>query len=74
MDCHTRALNKVCDFAEGYVLVGFCLACGHFADLKDLPPDLPIPEIRLHLVCKECRSRECSLRIVYTGVGEFRYG
>ena len=57
MDCHTQALNQVGDFDPArYMLVGFCVAYGRIADLKDLSPDLAVPEIQVLVVRTQLRG------------------
>ena len=65
----TRA-NAPADFPpESFALIAFCDACGHQAALaRDrLPPGVPVQGLTRRLRCGRCQSRDCSLRIVYTG-------
>ena len=69
--------NAPADFPpESFALVAFCDACGHQATLERdrLPPGVPVQGLTRRLRCSRCQSRDCSLRIVYTGAGGFRYG
>jgi hypothetical protein len=53
----------------------FCDACGHQADLDatKVPSDMTVQELPRHLRCTSCGSRECSIRIIYTGAGGFSH-
>ena len=68
--------NQLSDFPpEQFTISLFCEACDHRADLdrKKVPEGMTIQELRLHLRCSACGSRECSLRIIYSWAGGFRH-
>ena len=68
--------NDLSDFPpDQFAIVVFCDSCDHRADLdrKKVPVGMAIQELRQHLKCTECGSRECSLRIMYSGAGGFRH-
>ena len=60
---------------ETFALVAFCDDCGHSAtvDRDRIPPGLPVQALPRRLRCSKCGSRNCSMRIVYTGAGGFHY-
>jgi hypothetical protein len=71
-----QASNSVDDFpATAFAIVAFCEHCGRRAtlDRAKLPPKVTIEVLRRRPRCSGCGSRETSIRIVYTGVGGFRY-
>lgn len=61
---------------ESFALIAFCEACGHQAPLDRVrvPPGVTVQDLPARLRCSGCHCRSCSLRIVYTGAGGFRYG
>jgi len=68
--------NRLSDFPpDEFTIVVFCDSCDHSSDLnrEKVPESMTTPEIRQHLRCSECGSRECSLRMIYSGVGGFRH-
>ena len=52
-----------------------CNACHSMRDLKmvvlvaKLDPAFPIAGVRTRLRCRECGSRDCGIRLVWTGNG-----
>ena len=67
--------NHLSDFPpEQFTINLFCDACDHRADLdrEKVPAGMTIQELRQRLRCSFCGSRECSLRISYSGAGGFR--
>ena len=68
--------NQLSDFPpEQFTISLFCDACDHRADLdrEKVPEGMTIQELRHHLRCSACGSRECSLRIIYLGAGGFQH-
>ena len=68
--------NQLSDFPpDQFTISLFCDACDHQADLdrEKVPDGMTIQELRQHLRCTECGSRDCSLRIIYSGAGGFRH-
>lgn len=68
--------NQLSDFPpDQFTISLFCEACDHRANLdrEKVPEDMTVQELRQHLQCSACGSRECSLRIVYTGAGGIRH-
>lgn len=68
--------NLLPDFPpDEFTIIVFCDSCDHRADLDrdNVPKDMTVQELRRHLRCSDCGSRECSLRITYTGAGGFRH-
>ena len=61
---------------ESFALVAFCESCGHQStlDRDHLPPAVTVQGLRSRLRCSRCRSRSCTLRIVFIGAGGFHYG
>jgi len=43
-------------------------------DRKKIPDDMAIDTLRERVTCQTCGSRDCGIRIVYVGSGEFGYG
>ena len=69
--------NTLDDFpAESFTILGFCDACGHSGplDRSKVPEGASVQGLAKMLRCSACRSREASIRIVYTGAGGFHYG
>lgn len=69
--------NSVADFpAPDFTIRLLCDDCGHQADLyrEKVPADTLIAELTHRLRCTSCGSRECSIRIVFSGAGGFRSG
>jgi hypothetical protein len=52
----------------------FCESCDHQAilDREKVPDAMTVHELRKHLRCTACGSRNCSIRIIHTGAGGFR--
>jgi hypothetical protein len=68
--------NLVSDFPpHNFAIRLFCDACGHQANLdrSKVPENLTIPELNKRLRCVACRSKQCSIRIIYAGAGGFRH-
>lgn len=68
--------NQLSDFPpDQFAIHLFCDACDHRGDLdrQKVPQGMTIQELRKHLRCSECGSRECSLRIIYSGAGGYRH-
>ncbi len=68
--------TRVDDFdAAKFTIYAYCGACGHSAavDPEKVGPDVEVRTLPARLRCTECGSRDCSIRIVYTGAGEFEY-
>jgi hypothetical protein len=62
-------MNILADFpADHFNIVAFC-DCGHSAavDLAALPPTMTTDQLYARLRCRECGSREVSLRIIWHG-------
>lgn len=67
--------NRLSDFPpDQFAIALFCESCDHWADLdrEKVPEGMIVQELRQHLRCTACGSRECSLRIIYSGAGGFR--
>ena len=68
--------NSVADFpTPDFTIRLFCDACGHQADLdrEKVPGDTLIADLTERLCCTACGSRECSIRIIYSGAGGFSH-
>ncbi len=69
--------NTLDDFpAESFTLLVFCDVCDRSCPLNrtKVPDGLTVQELVKKLRCSSCGSRKASIRIVYTGAGDFRYG
>ena len=70
-------MNTISDFpVDQFHILGACEACGRtdWLDREKLPDDMTIDTLRERVTCQGCGSRECGIRIVYVGSGEFGYG
>jgi len=68
--------NQLSDFPpDQFTISLFCESCDHRADLdrEKVPDGMTVQELRQHLRCTDCGSRDCSLRIIYSGAGGFRH-
>jgi hypothetical protein len=68
--------NLVSDFpAPAFTIRLFCDACGHQADLDTTKTaeGVTVQQLTKRLRCTSCGSRECSIRIIYTGAGGFSH-
>lgn len=68
--------NTLAEFpANQFRILAACNACRHAAwlNLAQIPGEITIDALRLRLTCQKCGSRQCGIRIVYTGAGEFEY-
>ena len=73
----TETGNTLDDFpAETFTILVFCDACDHTSQLdrSKVPDGLTVQELVKKLRCSVCGLRKASIRIVYTGTGDFRYG
>ncbi len=71
-----QTLTRIGGFDPAKVTVsGCCGACGHSAtvDLEKVAQEAEIRTLPERLRCSACGSREWSIRIVFTGAGEFEY-
>ena len=69
--------NTRSDFPpEEFTILAFCESCGHqgAVDRSSVPEDSVVQDLPGRLRCSACGARECSIRIVYSGAGGFRYG
>ncbi len=69
--------NTLDDFPAGaFTILVFCVACEHKSplDCSKMPDGRTVQEIVKALRCSSCRSREASIRILYTGADGFEYG
>lgn len=67
-------MNALHDFpADQFRIFG---AFDHIDWLKrgKLADDMTIETLRERMSCQGCGGRECGIRIVYVGSGEFEYG
>ena len=66
--------NKLNDFnPTKFTIFGFCANCDHNAPIPRHNEEIEIPTLIERLSCGQCGSKDCSIRIVYTGAGEFAY-
>ena len=68
----TTTGNTFSDFPpEEFTILAFCDSCGHQSavDRSSVPEDSVIQELPGRLRCSACGSRDCSIRIVFTGAG-----
>lgn len=66
--------NQISDFDPAvFAIHGFCNSCGHTRQVDHAELDMIVPRLIASLRCRECGSRGCSIRIVYTGSGSFHY-
>ena len=71
------ATNTFSDFPpDQFEILAFCEVCGHQAMVKRSPvlEDSIVQDLTNRLRCSECGSRECSIRIVFSGAGGYQYG
>ena len=76
MSHQPHTLSRVGDFDPAkYTIYAHCGACGHNAGLdpEKVGRDVEVRMLSSRLRCAECGSRECSIRIVFTGAGAFEY-
>ncbi len=69
--------NTLSDFPpEDFTILAFCESCGHQAavDRATFPEKQIIQDLPGRLRCSICAARECSIRIVFSGAGEYRGG
>ena len=69
-------MNKLAEFpADQFRILAACEACDHtdWLDRIKLPDDMYIDVLRERVVCQVCGNRDCGIRIVYVGSGEFEY-
>jgi hypothetical protein len=69
--------NILADFpADAFTIFAHCEACGHHGtfDRTKVREDIPMQTLHDKLCCSACGSHKISIRIVYTGAGEFHYG
>ena len=61
---------------EEFTILGFCESCGHqgVVDRAAFPEKQIVQDLPGRLRCSACDSRECSIRIVFTGAGGYRHG
>jgi hypothetical protein len=66
--------NKVRDFDPlKFTIVGFCADCHRDAPVPRIDEYMEIPALFNKLSCSRCGSRDCSMRITFTGAGRFTY-
>lgn len=59
------------DFAPTkFNIYGHCEACSHSKVVEHAGRDMTVPRLLSRLRCRECGCRECSIRIVYTAIGD----
>ncbi len=71
-----QTLTRIGDFDPAeFTIYAYCGACDHSApvDAEMVGQDVEVRTLPSRLRCAECGSRDCSIRIVYTGAGEFEY-
>ena len=69
-------MNTISDFpAKEFRFLGACDACDHtdWLDRNNLPDGMTTEALRESVVCRTCGSRDCDIRIVYVGAGEYIY-
>jgi hypothetical protein len=70
-------MNTLSDFpANQFHFLGACDACDHtdWLDRDKLSEEIAIEALRDRVTCQGCGSRDCGIRIVYVGAGEYGYG
>jgi hypothetical protein len=74
-------MNRIGDFdSDKFTLYVFCDECHHSKGLpfwwlrEKYGSDTTLNRIQSGLRCEPCDSRNCSIRIVYTGAGGFSHG
>ena len=73
---HGLMSNTLADFQQDqFRILAACDACQHtdWINRMQLPGEMTIEALRSRLTCQKCGSRQCGIRIVYTGAGEFEY-
>jgi primosomal protein N' len=69
------APNILSDFDPAkFTTYGFCADCNHSAVVPRLDENMTIPALKASLRCSACGSHDTSIRICYTGAGEFQWG
>ncbi len=62
--------NTFSDFPpDQFEIMAFCESCGHqgAVDRSSVPEDSVVQDLAKRLRCSACGSRDCSIRIVFTG-------
>ena len=73
----TEPTNTLADFpAERFRILCACSECDRtkWLDRSIAPESMDIKELQERVTCKACGSRNCGIRIVYAGSGEYSYG
>ena len=71
-----QTLTRLGDFDPAkFTIYAYRGACGHSAPAgpETAGQEVEIRRLASRPRCGECGCRECSIRIVYTGPGEFEY-
>ena len=67
--------NILADFdPDKFTIYGYCAGCDHSGVVPMLNERMTIPALKASLRCSACGSHDTSIRICYTGAGEFRWG
>ncbi len=73
----TEPTNILADFPpDRFRILCACSACNrtNWLDRSVAPESMSINELRERATCRACGSRNCGIRIVYAGSGEYSYG
>jgi len=68
--------NMLAQFpADQFRILTACNTCRHtdWVNRDNLLGEMTIEALHSRLICQQCGSRQCGIRIVYTGAGEFEY-
>ena len=69
-------MNTLSDFpADQFRFLGVCNACGwtDWLDRARLADKMTIDALLTRVSCRECGNRDCGIRIVYVGAGEYAH-
>jgi len=70
-------MNTLSEFPpDQFRILGVCKACGwtDWLDRTRLSDEMTIDALLARMSCRECGSRDCGIRIVYVGPGEYAHG